>query len=118
MNRFKTNQKLLFKAETVFNLRPLEKYEIFFSFLDISPLEILYPSTGRPPIPYKVLLKALICKNIKNISYLSDLRVSGRFFDTTLILAVIPRRLIPNILAIFLMERLYLFFIFNIKLFL
>ena len=51
MNRFKANQKLLFKAETVFNLRPLEKYEILFSFLDTSPLEILYPSTGRPPIP-------------------------------------------------------------------
>jgi hypothetical protein len=25
MNRFKANQKLLFKAETVFNLRPLKK---------------------------------------------------------------------------------------------
>ena len=60
MNRFKSNQKLLFKAETVFNLRPLEKYEILFSFLDTSPLEILYPSTGRPPIPYEALLKALI----------------------------------------------------------
>ena len=34
---------------------------------------ILYPSTGRPPIPYKALLKALIYKNIKNVSYLSDL---------------------------------------------
>ncbi|KUK66367.1 MAG: Transposase, IS4 family protein [Parcubacteria bacterium 34_609] len=73
MNRFKANQKLLFKAETVFNLRPLEKYEILFSFLDTSPLEILYTSTGRPPIPYKALLKALIYKDIKNISYLSDL---------------------------------------------
>jgi len=73
MNRFKANQKLLFKAETVFNLRPLEKYEILFSFLDTSPLEILYTSTGRHPIPYKALLKALIYKNIKNISYLSDM---------------------------------------------
>jgi len=62
MNRFKANQKLLFKAETVFNLRPLEKYEILFSFLDTSPLEILYPSTGRPPIPYEALLKALLQK--------------------------------------------------------
>ena len=73
MNRFKANQKLLFKVKTVFNLKPLEKYEILFSFLDTSPLEILYPSTGRPPIPYKALLKALIYKNIKNVSYLSDL---------------------------------------------
>jgi hypothetical protein len=65
MNRFKANQKLLFKAETVFNLRPLEKYEILFSFLDTSPLETLYPSTGRPPIPYEDLLKALVYKNFK-----------------------------------------------------
>jgi len=50
MNRFKANQKLLFKAETVFNLRPLEKYEIHILILDPSPLEILYPSNGRPPI--------------------------------------------------------------------
>ncbi len=63
MKRFKSNQKLLFKAETVFNLRPLEKYEIIFSFLDTSPLETLYPSTGRPPIPYEALLRALIYKN-------------------------------------------------------
>ena len=34
---------------------------------------MLYPSTGRPPITYEALLKALIYKNIKNISYLSDL---------------------------------------------
>jgi len=40
MKRFKSNQKLLFKAETVFNLKPLEKYEIIFSFLGTSPLEI------------------------------------------------------------------------------
>jgi len=73
MNRFKANQKLLFRVETVFNLRPLEKYEILFSFLDTSPLEILYPSTGRPPISYEALLKALVYKNIKNIAYLSDL---------------------------------------------
>lgn len=73
MKRFKSNQKLLFRVETVFNLKPLEKYEILFSFLGTSPLEMLYPSTGRPPIPYGALLKALVYKNIKNISYLSDL---------------------------------------------
>jgi len=56
MNRFRANQKLLFRVETVFNLRPLEKYEILFSFLDTSALKILYPSTGRPPLPYEALL--------------------------------------------------------------
>jgi len=73
MKRFRSNKKLLFKAETVFNLKPLEKYEILFSFLDTSPLETLYPSTGSPPISYEALLKALVYKNIKNVSYLSDL---------------------------------------------
>ena len=37
MDKFKANKKLLFKAETIFNLRPLEKYEILFSFIDTSP---------------------------------------------------------------------------------
>ena len=66
MNRFKANQKLFFKVEIIFNLRPLEKYEIHILILDTSPLEILYPSTGKSPIPYEALLKALIYKNIKN----------------------------------------------------
>ena len=44
MKRFKANQKLLFKAETVFNLRPLEKYEIHILILDTSLLEISYLS--------------------------------------------------------------------------
>jgi len=32
MTKFKPKQNLLFKAKTVFNLKPLEKYEIFFPF--------------------------------------------------------------------------------------
>ena len=52
MNQFKANQKLLFKAKTVFNLKPLEKYEILFSFLEISSLKRLYPVTGIPPVGY------------------------------------------------------------------
>jgi len=71
MNGFNANQNLLLKA--VFSLRPLKKYETLSSFFDTSALKILYPSTGRPPIPYEVLLKALVYKNIKNVSYLSDL---------------------------------------------
>jgi len=34
---------------------------------------MLYPATGRPPVPYEALLKAFVYKNIKNISYFSDL---------------------------------------------
>jgi transposase len=73
MSRFKVHQRLLFKAETVYHLKPLEKYEILFSFLDTSAFERLYTNTGRPPVGYKALLKALIYKNMKNISYFSDL---------------------------------------------
>jgi len=73
MGRFKVNQKLLFKAATVYHLKPLEKYEILFSFLDSSSLKRLYPVTGRPSVGYEALLKALIYKNMKNISYFSDL---------------------------------------------
>ncbi|HBY56887.1 MAG TPA: hypothetical protein DEG96_03375 [Candidatus Atribacteria bacterium] len=67
MSRFKVHQKL------AFNLKPLERYEILFSFLDTSSLERLYSTTGRPPVGYESLLKALIYKNMKNISYFSDL---------------------------------------------
>jgi len=56
MNKFKANQKLLFKAEIVFSLKPLEKYEILFSFLDTSSLSVLYPATGRPHISVVVIL--------------------------------------------------------------
>ena len=84
MNQFKANQKLLFKAETVFNLKPLERYELLFSFLDTSSLERLYSTTGRPPVGYKSLLKALIYKNMKNISYFSDLALVFGFYPLRL----------------------------------
>jgi hypothetical protein len=73
MNQFKANQKLLFKAETVFNLKPLEKYEILFSFLNTSTLERWFPAAGKPPVSYEAPLKAFVYKNRKNIFYLSDL---------------------------------------------
>jgi hypothetical protein len=57
MNRFKANQKLLFKAETVFNLRPLEKYEIHILILDTSPLEILFLLPVDHLSPKKLYLK-------------------------------------------------------------
>jgi hypothetical protein len=73
MTKFKAKQKLLFSAEIIFNLKPLEKYEILFAFLDTSPLQKLYSPTGRPPIPYEALLRALIYKNLRTLSYLSAL---------------------------------------------
>ncbi|MFH1939429.1 MAG: hypothetical protein ABIK21_04690 [bacterium] len=65
MNKFKANQKLLFKAETVFNLRPLEKYEILFSFLDTSPLEILFLLPADHLFPMKLYLKHLFTRILK-----------------------------------------------------
>ena len=73
MSRFNPKQKLLFSPETVFNLKPLQKYEILFSSLNTSPLRQLYASTGRPPIPYEALLHALIYKNLRTLPSLSDL---------------------------------------------
>lgn len=94
MKKFKSNQKLLFKLKPFFNLRPLKKYEIHILFLDTSPLEILSPSTGRPPIPYEALLKALVYKNIKNVSYLSDLaRELLDSPDLALVFGIHPLRL-------------------------
>ena len=94
MNPFKANQKLLFKAETVFNLKPLEKYEILFSFLDTSALDRLYANTGRPPVGYESLLKALVYKNMKNISYFSDLvRVLRDYPDLALVFGFHPLKL-------------------------
>ncbi len=94
MGRFKVHQKLLFKAETVFNLKPLEKYEILFSFLDTSAFERLYANTGRPPVGYGALLKALIYKNMKNISYFSDLARQLRDYpDLAIVFGFHPLRL-------------------------
>lgn len=73
MTNINPKQKLLFPPETIFDLRPLGKYEILFSFLDNSPLKKLYSSTGRPPVPYEALLRALIYKNTRSLTYLSDL---------------------------------------------
>ena len=73
MSILKPKQNFLFPLETIFELKPLKKYEVLFSFLDTSPLMKLYPSTGRPPIPYEAILRSLIYKNIRTLSSLSDL---------------------------------------------
>ena len=72
MNRFNKKQTLLFPPEVVFQLKPLHKYEILFSFLNTSPFHQLYAPTGRPPVPYEALLHALIYKNLKTLPSLSD----------------------------------------------
>jgi len=61
----------LFNLEEIFD-RPLRKYELFFSALDLSLLD-KGPGVGRKPTSRSAILKALIFKNLKTIASLSDL---------------------------------------------
>ena len=64
-------QHPLFDLEEIFD-KPLRKYELFFSVLDLSLLD-KGTSVGRKPISRDAILKALIFKNLKTIASLSDL---------------------------------------------
>lgn len=61
-------QRILFDPEDIFR-QPLKKYELSFSLLDLSCLE-LPRKVGRKPISNAALARALIFKNLKtNIRY-------------------------------------------------
>ncbi|MBM3706648.1 MAG: hypothetical protein FJW66_09010 [Actinobacteria bacterium] len=64
-------QHPLFNLEEIFD-RPLKKYELFFSTLDLSILD-KESLVGRKPISRSAIVRALIFKNLKSISSLSDL---------------------------------------------
>ena len=64
-------QHPLFNLEEIFD-RPLKKYELFFSTLDLSMLD-KERLVGRKPISRSAIAKAFIFKNLKSISSLSDL---------------------------------------------
>ena len=64
-------QKILFNPEEIFK-EPLKKYEMFFSLLDLSYLE-LSTRWGRRAISRAALIKALIFKNLRSLPTLSDL---------------------------------------------
>jgi hypothetical protein len=61
----------LFNLEEIFD-RPLKKYELFFSILDLSILD-KSPFVGRKPIKRSAITKALIFKNLRSIANLTDL---------------------------------------------
>ena len=65
------HQHPLFDLEEIFD-RPLRRYELFFSVLDLSILD-KGSSVGRKPIKRSAILRALIFKNLKTIASLSDL---------------------------------------------
>jgi len=67
-------QHSLFDLEEIFD-KPLRKYELFFSVLDLSLLD-KGTSVGRKPISRDAMLRALIFKNLKTIASLRDLRLS------------------------------------------
>ena len=64
-------QHPLFNLEEIFD-RPLRRYELFFSVLDLSILDKV-SFVGRKPISRSAILRALIFKNLRSIANLSDL---------------------------------------------
>jgi len=66
-------QKVLFDPGDTFN-KPLNKYELFFSLLDLSCLD-LSKQVELKPISRATLARALILKNLKSIKTLSDLAI-------------------------------------------
>ncbi len=64
-------QHSLFDLEDIFD-KPLRRYELFFSILNFSLLEKGI-SVGRKPISRAAILRALIFKNLRSITSLSDL---------------------------------------------
>lgn len=74
MKPFNPSQRILFPVSSVFDVKdPMEKYDRLFSFLNTNPLKKLYSATGRPPVPYESILKALVFKNLRTLVSLSDL---------------------------------------------
>ena len=64
-------QHPLFNLKEIFD-RPLKRYELFFSVLDLSSLD-KSSCVRRKPIRKSAIAKALIFKNLKSIANLSDL---------------------------------------------
>ena len=64
-------QHPLFDLEDIFD-KPLRRYELFFSILDFNLLE-KGASIGRKPVSRTAILRALIFKNLRSITNLSDL---------------------------------------------
>jgi hypothetical protein len=78
-------QHPLFNLEEIFD-RPLRRYELFFSVLDLSILDRA-SSVGRKPISRAAILKALIFKNLRTIASLSDL--SAELFERPALASVL-----------------------------
>jgi hypothetical protein len=73
MSKIYRNQKIFLSAEYLFDINPLEKYQILFDHLNTSALNEHHQGPGRHPVPKPALLRALIYKNLKPLPTLSDL---------------------------------------------
>ncbi len=78
-------QHPLFDLEEVFD-RPLRRYELFFSVLDLFSLD-KEPCVGRKPVSRAAILRALMFKNLKTIASLSDL--SAELFERPAITSIL-----------------------------
>ncbi|MBA7526523.1 hypothetical protein ES705_18685 [subsurface metagenome] len=67
------NQNLLISVESMLDIHPLENFNILFSNLKDHHLD-LDNHTGRKPFSRRSLLRALILKNLKSVSTLSELK--------------------------------------------
>ena len=65
------SQQPLFNLEEIFD-RPLRRYELFFSILDLSSLDKT-SLLGRKPVSKSAIARSLIFKNLRSIANLSDL---------------------------------------------
>ncbi len=67
------NQNLLISVKSMLDIHPLENFNILFSNLKDHHLD-LDNHTGRKPFSRRSLLRALILKNLKSVSTLSELK--------------------------------------------
>ncbi|MHA2055667.1 MAG: transposase [Candidatus Hodarchaeales archaeon] len=69
------NQNILISVESMLDIHPLENFNILFSNLKDHHLD-LDNYTGRKPFSRRSLLRALILKNLKSVSTLSELKTT------------------------------------------
>lgn len=67
------NQNLLISVESMLDIHPLENFNILFSNLKDHHLDLDH-YTGRKPFSRRSLLRALVLKNLKGVSTLSELK--------------------------------------------
>jgi hypothetical protein len=73
MRKLDPKQKLLLSAEYLLDLKPLKQYDFIFANLNLLLLKEHTSHTDRPPIDRQSLLKALVFKNLRGLTNLSDL---------------------------------------------